>query len=311
MVNILKGRTIQKGKNLNTKPSENGLLANRPDAGYAGAGATYFATDVGGGTLYVSNGTNWNLSTTQSPYYFFHGIASQQILGDPKFYDISGALNDGVFGANLSNANAWANSGYVSTVAPTGGSTDSVIRMPNLDYDYNGGQGLIIWWLGLGTAGASDVEWMGDGNSSTYHGLAIRCKATSGLMQPFMRDGAGSYFFGTTTDAVMNGSLNSYALAIDGTNKKMSQWVNESVEGTGFTTFNNGNPADPTNSNTFNIGSAVPAVGTSTDGMAVQTRALVILRLPPTVAMPSATILTNLFKQLRRSPSKLITNGAF
>ena len=80
--------------------------------------------------------------------YFFHGYAGDQLSTDTKFYDKSGAGNDGSLGANLSVGNAWANPGFISTINPVGGSTDSVIRLPNLNFDYNAGEKQAMYWLG-------------------------------------------------------------------------------------------------------------------------------------------------------------------
>lgn len=100
--------------------------------------------------------------------YFAHLFAGNQIVGDPKLYDISGAGNDGTFGANLSNANAWTNAGYATTINPTGGATDSVIRMPSFNFDYNGGEKFIMWWLGKCTPEGASASLLGDGFSATF-----------------------------------------------------------------------------------------------------------------------------------------------
>jgi len=123
----------------------------------------------------VQNSTDTNISVSNltgfygaSDAYYFHGFAGDQINGDPKFYDKSGAQNHGSFGANLSNLNAWSNDFYVSTVNPTGGSTDSVIRLPALNFDYSAGEKLIVWWLGIITPEGADASWMGDGFGTSY-----------------------------------------------------------------------------------------------------------------------------------------------
>ena len=247
------------------------------------------------------------------PRYHFHGYAGDQIVGDGKFFDRTALGNHGVRGANLSDAQLFANAGYVSTIDPAGGATDSVIRLPNLNFNYDGGEKLIIWWLGKITAEGSSQEWMGDGSSATYPGLALRLN-TNGTIQPYIRSAAASYFGSSTSSNVGNGTLQSWALAIDGTGKQYAQWVNDALDGAwvgGFLSWNGGNPSDSRNANTFNIGCAVPAVGVSTNGTAVQTRALAILRLSATDVMPTAATLTNTFKQLRANPSKPILGSAF
>jgi len=251
--------------------------------------------------------------TSPHPRYHFHGYAGDQITGDSKFFDRSGMGNHAVRGANLSEAQMLANAGYVSTVDPAGGATDSVLRIPNLNFDYNGGEKLIIYWLGKLTAEGATLEWLGDGNSATYNGLAVRVN-TSGTFQPFIREASAAHFGSASVTNLGNGSLASWALAIDGSAKQYCMWANDALEGlwsSGFIPWNGGNPSDSRSSNTFNIGCAVPAVAASTNGTPVQTRALHILRLAPDDYMPDAATLTSVFRQLRVNPSKPILGGAF
>jgi hypothetical protein len=245
-----------------------------------------------------------------NPNYYFHGYAGQQINGDPAFYDISGARNDGQFGSNLSNLQAWANDFYVSTVAPAGGATDSVIRLPALNLDYNSGEKLILWWLGRATAPGSTTAFMGDGNSSTYHGLSLR-STTAGRIQPQVTDGGGSYFGGTGTVSVFDGNLHSFGFALDGVGKQYGLWEDEVLDMVDYTQFNSGAAADTRSNNTWNLGCALPAAAASTVGLAMMTRALVMIRLPATTAMPSVAKITRVFRALRADPKQLILGSAF
>ena len=245
--------------------------------------------------------------------YFFHGFAGAQIAGDAKFYDISGAGNDGSFGANLSNANAWANAGYVTTVNPAGGSTDSVIRIPALNFDYNGGEKLIMWWLGKATPEGSAVSLLGDGFNTTYPGVRIRCN-TAGTLQIVAHDASASSFSSTPSEVAFDGNLHSFAAVLDGQAKKFGIWVDEAYVaslGGAYATFDSGNARDTRTSNTFNIGTSVPAAAASTEGMVCQTRAFVVLKLSAAKAMPSIATLTPVFQALRRNPAKRILASVF
>ncbi len=245
--------------------------------------------------------------------YFFHGFAGTQIVGDPKFYDTSGAGNDASFGANLSNANAWANTGYVSTVNPTGGSTDSVIRMPAVNFDYNGGEKLIMWWLGKATPEGSSVSLLGDGFNATYPGVRIRCN-TAGTMQLIAVDASASSFSSTPTEVPFDGTLHSFAAVLDGQAKKFGFWVDETYAANlsgAYATFDSGNARDTRTTNTFNIGTSVPAAAASTEGLVTQTRAFVLLKLSASKTMPSIATLTPVFQALRRNPSKRILASVF
>jgi hypothetical protein len=245
--------------------------------------------------------------------YFFHGFAGSQIAGDSKFFDISGNNNDGVRGANLTDANMFTNAGYVSTINPVGGSTDSVIRLPALNLDYNGGEKVIMWWLGKATPEGSAVSLLGDGFNTTYPGVRIRCN-TAGTMQIIAHDATSSSFSSTPTEVPFDGNLHSFAAVLDGQAKKFGIWVDETYVaslGGAYATFDSGNARDTRTTNTFNIGTSVPAVAASTEGMVCQTRAFVMLKLSASKAMPSIATLTPVFQSLRRNPAKRILASVF
>ena len=241
-----------------------------------------------------------------SRYCYFHGFAGQQIVGDPKFYDLAGS-NHGVFGANLSNANAWATAGYVSTIDPTGGATDSVIRIPALNFDYAGGEKLIVWWLGYATPEGSDVAMLGDGSATTTaKGVRLRMKTTGKYDLSLF--GATQGFSGDSDGAVFDGTLHSLGFAFDGAAKTHGLWSDDVYHpsmGSVLQTFSSSTAFDTTNSNTFNIGSPFPASASSTTGAATKTRAMCIYRLPANETMLTVAEITALFQQLRANPSKL------
>lgn len=252
--------------------------------------------------------------TSPHPRYHFHGYADDQITGDSKFFDRTALGNHGVRGANLTEAQMFANAGYMSTIDPIGGATDSVIRLPNINLDYNSGEKIILWWLGKITPEGAAVEFMGDGGFSTsYAGWSIRV-STTGKMQLKLADATSTYFSGTSTSTAFDGSLHSIGVTLDGAARKACVWVDETLDAlnpAGPIALNGGNPIDTRNSNTFNIGTNLPASAGSTSGIATQTRGLHILRLSTTDVMPSHAVLTNVFKQLRVNPSKPILGGAF
>lgn len=250
--------------------------------------------------------------TSAHPRYHFSGYAGGQIVGDGQFFDRSGMGNHGVRGADLSDANMFTNAGYVSTVDPTGGATDSALRFPNLNFDYAGGEKLLLWWLGKTTAEGAIASWMGDTASGSYNGVRIRCN-TNGTLQPVLYNTvthSGGFYGGSTNTAVADGTLKSYALFLDGENRKFAQWVNETLD-TALATFNDGSSCDTTNANTWNLGTGNPAAAASTDGIVTQTRAFHMLRLSSTDTSPSVATLTSLLQQLRANPGSLVLGRAF
>jgi len=251
--------------------------------------------------------------TYPHPRYHFHGYAGDQLLGDGKVFDKSGLSHHAARGANLSDAQLFANAGYVSTVAPAGGATDSVLRMANLNFDYVGGEKLIGWWLGKMTAPASSMSWMGDGYTTTYPGLRFIISAT-GKVQVVAYQSGGSSFSSASASTLADGTLHSYGFVIDGAAKKACMWIDEVVDANfgGYATVWGGGSYDTRNSNTYNIGHSAPnAAAESTNGIVTQTRAFHLLRLSASDAVPTSSTVTNLFGSLRANPSKPILGSAF
>ena len=253
--------------------------------------------------------------TSPHPRYHFHGFAGDIISGDGKFFDRSPLGNHAVRGANLSEANMLANAGYVSTVDPVGGSADSVLRIPNLNFDYAGGEKLIMYWLGKATAEGASVRGLGDGYGTSYPGFATIFYSTGGL-QVVLSDGTGQYFSANTVETPFDGNLHSISVVLDGEGRRIGIWVDEVIVaylGGAYGTFSGGASVDTRNSNTFNIGGVHSAatIGASPLGIATQTRALHILRLGASDPLPSITTMTQVFTQLRADPSKPILGGAF
>ena len=251
--------------------------------------------------------------TSPHPRYHFHGYAGDQITGDSKFFDRSGMGNHGVRGANLSEAQMFTNAGYMTTIDPAGGATDSVIRMPNLNFYHAGGEKLILYWVGKATTEGTDQAFIADGGSATYPGFRILCKA-SGVIQLALYDpGGGSDFTGTSSAAPFDGKLRSIGIVIDGQNKKYGYWIDDVLDAALSGAYGNfaSSGRDTRNPNTVNIGQGAPASAASVNGMAVQTRALHILRLAASDPMPSVSTMTQIFAQLRADPSKPILGGAF
>ncbi len=250
-----------------------------------------------------------SLVTAPSRYYHFHGYAADSVAGEPNFRDRSGCKNDGLFGANLSNANAWANAGYVSTIDPAGGSTDSVIRMPSINLDLLGDEKFIFWWLGKATAEGAAINIFGDGYSTTYPGIRLRMN-TNGTSQMVLQDGTTSQFLGSSA-AVFDGNFHSLAWVIDGATGSYMNWVDEAPNPTTLGVYATAPSILDTRTNhTFNIGTAGPKAAASTDGGVIQTRALMIMRMPPSATFPSVATFTDIFEQVRRDPTRLVLNSA-
>ena len=305
-------RTVKPSGDFLVKVVADGHEAHAKVSDFAkGAGLAQLATDAGGvDGIFDPTADGVILSLAEkNRYYHFHGAASVQCADDPRFFDMSGT-NDGVFGAHLSVANAWTNPGYVSTVDPIGGSTDSVIRIPSLNYDYDGGEKLIVWWCGKATAEGADATFMGDSYGTAVPGVRVRARSTGKVDVVCYGGGVGRYS-PTSTATVFDGAIRDFGFVIDGASRKYGVWVDgvfDAALGGALGNMGAGS-ADTRTSNTWQIGAGSAAPG-GTDGIVVRTRGLVIIRLPASRALPAVGDLTTIFKQLRANPSALILAGA-
>lgn len=250
-------------------------------------------------------------SRAPHPYYHFHGFAGNQIAGDSKFFDIASG-NHGYRGNDLSDAQMFATPGYVSTVNPVTGATDSTIHIPPVIFDYNSGEKLIAWWMGKCLAEGSGAYMMGDGYNSSNHGWAILVNSNQKLQ--IVLSGATQAYSGQSATLPFDGNLHSFGFVLDGAAKKYAFWVDEQIDTlfavNGYIPLSAGGGFDTRTTATINIGTAAPAPGLVSNSLPVSTRALVILRLPASYAVPKITAVESTFKQLRADPSKLILASA-
>lgn len=264
------------------------------------------------GLSLVSGAGNVSPLNIAHPRYWFHGFAPTQSTDDAVFRDLV-AGNNGVFGANLSKVNAWANKakGYISNVDPISGATDSVIRIPGPNFDYNGGQSLLIWWAGQCTPEGSDTHLMGSSASSAAGGMAVRLHST-GRLSFVLYGGGNSRFSSTTTDNVAGkpfvaGEYHTFGILVNGRDKTQSMWVDGQINASELV-LSSGDPVDTLSSATWNIGTAAPAGGTI--GVAANTLAFAGLKFLASDTLPTIGQITAAFQALGRDPRGLLLVGA-
>lgn len=269
----------------------------------------------GASEKFLNGSGEWSLPSTAAPhpYYHFHGFAGDQIVGDAVFYD-KAAGNHAVPGVHLPNGSLWAKAGYASTLDPVSGAGDSVLRMPAINFDYSGGEKLIIWMLGKWTAPTdANTPMVGDGSViNSAKGWQIRA-ATNGKIQPVIFGATSAGYGATSTEVICDGTLKEFGIVMDGSAKKYCLWGNNGTTDANFSSylpFSSGVDFDTKTNNTVNIGSASAAPG-GTVGMATSTRACVIIRLPASYPTPAIVDITNIFRQLRANPGKLVLSSAF
>jgi hypothetical protein len=265
------------------------------------------ATDADGNVVGIDGVDVDFRSMSASSGYFCHLYAPQQSATDKKAFDLSGAGSDGIFGANLPVASAWATAGFVSTLNPGAGATDSVIRMPALIWDFLGKESLLIFWKGVVTPEGADEVVMGSTAAATPSGLRIRCK-TTGVMD-FVISSGGTQYYSSGSAAVCfeAGKIHSFALAIDGVTARYNVYVDGVIDRRNWQ-FNSGVAVDCLSVNTWNIGAGSVSPG-GTSGMAVATQALAMLRGRAGLGLPGN--IDEIVADLHRAPGRMVDGGAW
>ncbi len=244
------------------------------------------------------------------PYYHFHGFAGDQTPDDPVFYD-KATENHAIPGVHLSKSSLWSVPGYVSTLDPAVGATDSVLRIPPLNFDYSGGEKLILWMLGKWIPEGVEVAMIGDGFSITQRGWHIKVRADGRFQSVLYGQTIG--YGGSGSVAPFDGKLHDFGIVLDGQNRKYCHWVDGQLDpnfGSDYIPFYGGASFDTRTMNTVNIGSAIAAPG-GTAGIGTSIRGCAIVRLPVDYPTPSVEAITSTFRQLRANPGKLILGSAF
>lgn len=191
--------------------------------GLGGNLVNYETNPVTGGVEVSANGVNMNtlFADQVTDGYFCHLWAGSSGNGDAVIPDISGADRHGAFNTNMTKALCWANPGFAST--DTGGAYRSFL-LPNLNFDYAGGESLIVVWKGRGTPRATAKAILGDSAGSSEPGFAIRCNA-DGTLQPYLSDGTGRFLNTTGVVAVEPTVTHTFAFAVNGVTRRHEMHV--------------------------------------------------------------------------------------
>ncbi len=258
-------------------------------------------TSPGGGVVLIGpDGVPYD-PTAVNEFTHFHGFAALQTPDDPVFYDLA-AGNNGVFSENLTKAVAWATPGYVTS----GDAALTSIKVPPINYDFVGGETLIVWWLGV--VGGPGTTILGTGGLTTS-APGWRLGISGGKVRAAVSGTAFVGYSANSDAAVSDSLLHSVGFVLDGTNNKYGLWVDESqnvsMAGTYATFQSSLFSEDCRTAEDIHIGSA----GTAST-MNARTRALFVARLPAGVAVKSAAHMTSVFKALRALPGGRVLSGA-
>lgn len=245
------------------------------------------------------------------PRYYCHLYAGDQLSDDGTVYDKSGALSHASRGANLSVANLWATAGYFTTDNPASGTPDSGLIMPPLNFDYNGGEELLLVWLGKVTAEAAAATMLADSpNSAGFNGFRLRVQSTGKFAFWLQENGStNAWAAGDSAAALGDGTLRQYAILVSGKRKQYWTWE-DGVAVVNAGAVKSGAAIDTRTSSNVYIGKDASSSGVETIGLPTKTRALTMLRFAASDPQVDVAKAFAVVKALRASPGQLVKQGA-
>jgi len=229
------------------------LIGSTLPANWADEAGTALRTPAGG-SVAVGGGIS-------SKYKFF--IPGQQFIGSGNAKDRSGNAADGTLLASLPDASAWANPGYLSTVAGTNGQ----ISIPVSKFSFDLATQSVIFSCRIKKVGPVAAEAIfGCGDTASALGFYVSMRSASGSVskiRPVLN----------TTGGVVSGLADSLAtfgeatlidhvvtLMIDGITKSVFLYCDGTLSNTYAAAFTGGTP---TITNSFGIGGQFGNVGSA------------------------------------------------
>ena len=234
------------------------------------------------------------LSVVRSSGYHFHGWAPNQ-QADLKFWDYSGALNDGNFQTNLDAATAYATANFITQPNPTIASNQSLIALPALSWDWSAGDSLFIFWRGRATPEGADAPLLGDTSGTAANGFRVIVSSSGKLkVNLYQQSGALSRFSGTGTSTVFETSV-THSTAFIVCPSGLAFW-SDGVRGTTYASgyiMPSGGAVSTVNATTLKLGGDGGTTASVQNGVACQTQSLVILKGRRAASAPSAAASSN------------------
>ena len=233
--------------------------------------------------------------------------ATKLCADDGSVLDLSGNGNHATRGANLSIAQMNGTAGYYQTLLAGTNGHDPSLHMPSINFDYDGGEILLMVSLFKMATPAADGALIANASSSSANGFRIRVRTTGYLdVGMFSTTGSVSFASGNCINALLDNTLHQFAVMISGRTKQGWMWEDGALTRE-TVTF----PAtcDTRESTSLNMGSvlATPTVIAHTN--ATQQRGTVIMRWGPNDPAPTAANVTSLVAKLRRDPGRVVTMG--
>lgn len=250
------------------------------------------------------------------PRYFCHLFAGAQLPDDAMVYDISGAGSHAQRETDLTVSALWTTAaGYASTLdtAAVDGQRLRRLKLPALNWDWMGGESLLIWWLGKCTAEGSTTNLMGTARGvAGENGFRVRVASTGALGMTMSEGATATTTFTTSTLLPFDGALHSIGFWFDGRARLGYSYVDETVQVGGNSPTGDMLPTAAqvaAGTDRLILGGDSLLTGSATSSIAQSTRALAILKFAATDTLPTAEQVRQAMMQLRAAPHRPIVRG--
>ena len=226
---------------------------------------------------------------------------------DGAVLDLSGNANHATRGANLSIAQMNGVPGYYSTLLAGTNGHDPALRMPSINFDYDGGEILLVVSLLKMPAPGADGVLIANAPSASFNGFRIRTRTTGYLdVGLYSTTGSVAFLSGNCINVMLDNTMHQFATLISGRTQQGWMWEDCALtrETIAFPPT-----CDTRESVSLNFGCtlAVPTVIAHTS--ATQQRGTVIMRWGPNDPQPAIADITSLLAKLRRDPGRVVTMG--
>lgn len=267
----------------------------------------YVATlSADGSSLVDGAGNNYPLGVVH-PRLWAQFSGTKLCADDGSVLDLSGSGNHAVRGADLSIAEMNATAGYFATDLAGSNGDKTMLTLPSINFDFNGGEILLVVALLNMAAPVADASILANAGSSSRNGFRLRGRTTGYIdFAIYSTTGAVSSFSGNSINVMLDSTLHQFGILVNGRTGGGSMWEDGALTRPElvFTT-----PCDTRESYPLSIGASTNPPTVIAHTSATKLRGLVIMRWGPNDIAPATENITSLLAKLRRDPGRIVTVG--
>lgn len=244
---------------------------------------------------------------TVHPNLWAQFSATNAIADTPLPHDLSGNNRTPSRGAQLSIAQMNAAPGYISTLLAGVNGDDPALHFPSINFDYDGGEILLVGILFKMPAPAVDGQFLANSSSASLNGFRMRARSSGYVdIGMFSTTGAVASFSGSSDNVLLDNTLHHVGLMINGRTKTRSFWEDCVLTRDGVGALAT---CDTRESVALNIGSIAspPTAISNTSANAI--RGMFIMRWGPQDAAPTNANVTAAMLRHRANPGRVVAAG--